>query len=203
MRGTTHLAAGLAAGALILNKAPLHYDIKSTSMFLAAAGISALIPDIDIKTSFIRRKIDTFSVPAGLFIIPVLLFFLLLYRFIPVIFMVLFIGYVIAGYLTPHRTFTHSFWGLLTYLIAVKAAFPFLLLPALAGYVSHILLDLLTMSGIEPLYPLKYNVGLRLVKSGGIIDHILGTLFIVFFIVFYHNFSHISGLYHYNFWFLK
>lgn len=199
MRGITHLTAGLAAGAIILNKTSFysaalktvpefsHYKMLPL-LFLSVAGISAIMPDIDIKNSLIRRKLDIGPVPTGIFIIPVLLFILASTGYIRLLSAILLTIYAITGYLTPHRTFTHSLFGSIMYIVSWLFVFPspalsfLLFVGATVGYLSHILLDLLTVSGINFFYPLDLNVGLRIAKTAGLFDYILMMFFTMLFV---------------------
>ena len=61
------------------------------------------------------------------------------------------------GHLTAHRTFTHSllYVGLLAF--GLSRISPMLLVPALAGGVSHLALDTLNKKSVPWLYPIDRN----------------------------------------------
>jgi len=68
-----------------------------------------------------------------------------------------------AAKLLSHRGFTHSLAGMLVFVALIQAA----LLAAgiqtsiaafMYGYLSHLMIDAITVKGIEPFYPLKIRV---------------------------------------------
>jgi inner membrane protein len=78
-----------------------------------------------------------------------------------------------------HRGFLHSFvacvlFSLLIGFFTYWGAFGFFV-----GYLSHLLLDSLTFSGVALFWPLKFKVK-GFVKSGGLVDDVLfGVLTVV------------------------
>jgi len=90
---------------------------------------------------------------------------------------------------TKHRGVLHSFivGGLLSLIIggvSLWAGFGFFV-----GYISHLFLDCLTVSGVALFWPLKFKIK-GFVRSGGIIEQVvfvlllLGNIFVVGKIVF-------------------
>jgi inner membrane protein len=80
--------------------------------------------------------------------------------------------------LIGHRTFIHSVWpwALLFLLI-----YPFSIDVALGigvGYLTHLLLDALTRSGVQPFYPFPYKVRGPL-KTGGIVENACAVAMII------------------------
>ncbi len=88
-------------------------------------------------------------------------------------------GLCVAGYLTRHRSFTHSVFGLALMTGAVWAVFEPLALPFACGMVSHVVLDLLNAQPVRLLYPAKHGFCLRLFKANGIADAMLLTAGVV------------------------
>ncbi|MCL6557256.1 MAG: metal-dependent hydrolase [Firmicutes bacterium] len=152
MTGRTHAAAGAFLGALS------GAVFSSPEAGAVTGAVAALLPDIDHPGSTIGRKIP---------VIPVIL-------------------EATAG----HRTVTHTLW----FCFAVAAGFGFLAnwlagfglpaggfllaLPALAGSLSHLALDALTRSGVEPLAPLNGWHPRGRVVTGSFTDSFL--VFLVF-----------------------
>ncbi|MBN8594795.1 MAG: metal-dependent hydrolase [Anaerolineae bacterium] len=152
MMGHSHLLIGMAAG---LGAAYLLPAPVAPLEMVAIAGFTALLPDIDHPHGTIRRKIP--------FIDDLLLFWL------------------------PHRGLTHTIAavagvavicnllhtaGVLSVNLAVAAVF---------GYISHLLADLMTISGLKVWWPLSdetYHLwpGLR---TGGLTEQFICLLVVV------------------------
>ncbi|HUW65868.1 MAG TPA: metal-dependent hydrolase [Spirochaetia bacterium] len=124
MMGRTHLLAGAAVGALVFPANPL--------LGMVAAGVAALLPDIDSPGSTMGRKV--WPVAATL-----------------------------RG-TVGHRTLTHTVW--FCGLVAVLGAFVgsrlhlAVMMMALAGFLgsaSHLVLDGLTVSGVQPFLPAAWH----------------------------------------------
>jgi membrane-bound metal-dependent hydrolase YbcI (DUF457 family) len=177
MTGKTHLAGGFAAGALLswagtqlpllANALPSTVDIAGAAVPAAVPGIAvamvaALLPDIDEPQSLIanssnavkrrlgrgRRGVDRSARQSAGVLLTVTQWITtglaMLIR-------------VLAG---GHRGATHMLLitvalGAGTYFLGAAIGFPSLWLWFTAGYLSHLLLDMLTPSGLELLWPLS------------------------------------------------
>ncbi len=139
MTGRTHLVGGVASlwllTPLTLNSST--GDAGSIGLVAAAAALGALLPDLDARDSLVKRlkigEIAPFALPA-----------LLLYRTL------------------GHRGLLHSALGLL--LAALVAGLPLSVWLGwsaggglMLGYLSHLLLDACTPSGIPLRYPNKHR----------------------------------------------
>lgn len=71
---------------------------------------------------------------------------------------IVFIALWIAGFLSDHRTFTHSLTALAAYSIAVVLIHPPLLVGFAAAYLSHLILDILNKKKVPILYPLNFGI---------------------------------------------
>lgn len=165
MKGTTHLAFGLASS-LYLAPEIITYAGSgginapcSFTLIMCGTLIGSLIPDIDSPRSKIGRKVP---VPSHL-----------------------------IGFFIGHRTLFHSlvipaFLSILTYILKEMESaslFPVLFLVGSIdlGYILHIILDSLTKEGVPLLYPFSDRYfGLKLVREGGIIDYLLGFILFAF-----------------------
>lgn len=135
MMAATHVLAGVAAwtGGCMLAGVP------AEPAALTAAGLGALLPDIDHPQSWFGRRVRAVSVPIAL----------------------------VFG----HRGITHSLLALVVCLAgllllgrdAVAA-------PVIVGYVSHLLCDSMTVGGVPLLWPWRRNFGLRLVRTGSVVE---------------------------------
>ena len=164
MKGTTHLASGLAGSVYF---APAIVDYAGSigvsapySSLLIVCGmlIGSLLPDIDTPKSKIGRKVPVTSHLLGFFI--------------------------------GHRTLFHSlavpvFLSILTFWVKRMGSvslFPVLFLvgSVTLGYILHIILDSFTKEGVPLLYPFSdHCFGFKLVREGGVIDYLLGFVLFV------------------------
>ncbi|ACM61514.1 inner membrane protein [Caldicellulosiruptor bescii] len=114
---------------------------SALSLEVAVAGISALLPDIDHPDSLLGRKIKPIS--------------------------------WLINKLLGHRTITHSldFAIGLCVVVLLSSNFSYWAWMFVLGYMSHLILDSLTLSGIK-LSMLRQNstIGFKLVKTGGVED---------------------------------
>lgn len=139
----THIAGGLALGYIAFNNiAMLNVDISdSKSLIIVTSGLmlGSLFPDIDHRNSYLSRKVKPIS--------------------------------CITSKIFRHREFTHSIVGtiLMSYLFYLLLG-KFNINPIYAnvfikaftiGIISHILLDMMTVSGVVLFYPL-YKKKVRL-----------------------------------------
>lgn len=78
-----------------------------------------------------------------------------------------------------HRNFWHSLLAALLLFLAFSSFLPqhFAVL-VLAGYLSHLLLDMLTPAGVPLFYPFTKRFSIPLTKTGGLIEYLfLGVMF--------------------------
>ena len=84
----------------------------------------------------------------------------------------------IFNFFVKHRGITHSFTFLaivsLLFLLSFKEIRP----PFVLAYSLHLFLDALTLTGIMPLYPLKFRIKGK-IKTGGIIETVLFVCFVL------------------------
>lgn len=147
-----HAAAGAMSGVLVAKT----YGLEDPVGIAVAGGIgmfTGLLPDIDHYRSKLGRLIPLISGPI----------------------------YLTFG----HRTITHSILGLVLMTViggVVGGAYGASLVAA--GVVSHLLVDGISHSsryygrgnaGVPLLWPLPRRFGLRLVRVGGIVEHLVVT----------------------------
>lgn len=126
----THLAMGLAAGYMVAGPDPVS---------LTAAGIAALLPDLDHSGSYAGRRAPVLSTMVRISF--------------------------------GHRGALHSLVAAAAAALAVGlAGGPALALAAGAGYLAHLLGDLLTPSGVPLLWPWPGRVRVPLVRTGGLLE---------------------------------
>lgn len=152
----THVLAGASAGLLIAGHGA---DLKTMVISAGVASVGALLPDIDSPHSKIGRKVP---------ILPKLLT-------------------ITVG----HRGLLHSLPGavLVSLLMAAMAkiflpgTFTDLLALVMAGYLSHLFMDLLTSRGCPLLWPLPIRFRLPIIHTGSLTERLVvfpttGVIFI-------------------------
>lgn len=190
MMGKTHMLGGLAAGVgSVLATKYLFPDTRMEpvleSSFILCSTVSARLPDVDEKNSTVGRKL--IAIPITLFILKVFLFLIEMVS----------IGSFRKKVKTTRKALNHRgifhwliTWGILSILAAVAGLILYLcfrsteyqaIIPLLLsvltgfiiGYLSHIMLDLIS-GRIQLLAPFnKKYYGIRLIKSGSIVETIL------------------------------
>lgn len=126
------------------------------SLPVAVAGISALLPDIDHPDSLLGRKIKPIS--------------------------------WLINKLLGHRTITHSldFAIGLCIVVLLSSNFAYWAWMFVLGYISHLLLDSLTRTGIKlSMFQQNSTIGIKLVRTGGVVDTLifLASLLVLSFLV--------------------
>jgi inner membrane protein len=177
MLGYTHIAIALTSAAIVI-KTP-----EQLIPGLAAAAAGSLLPDIDTPGSTLRYHLHKHT---GILLFPVLTAagcLLLKHGYFSLYSFVLYLTYIILAFLLPHRTFTHSILGFAAFMSVFSGMHWYILLPAAAGYGTHLLADLLTPAGIPVFYPLSKNFKIPLVRTGSISDILTGTIFWAAFVV--------------------
>ncbi len=169
----THLAVGIAASLLIIQ--PDTY--QECALALMGGALGGIAPDIDTFKS--RTRIDNVishtaaaAIAAGALICD-WYFNLGIYRYLQAHTSPLMIGglaYVILliiGFYSPHRGFTHSLLGMALFTAAISAIYPPIAGAYIAGFASHITLDLFNRKHVRLLYPLKKGISFNLCYASG------------------------------------
>ena len=121
-------------------------DPKSALISAGVAGVAALLPDLDTPQSELGRHLKFISEPTKM-----------IFR---------------------HRGALHSIlaaFGLSMLLLPflLHHQYNFLYMPVLIGYLSHLALDALNPEGVPFLWPLHTKFKIPLVKTGGILEHLI------------------------------
>jgi inner membrane protein len=177
MLGRTHLAIGLAATAVIL-KNPTQLPIS-----LTVAAASALLPDIDTPNSMLRYQLKRYT---GVLTFPALIaagYFLFKYKCFSLLSLILYLTYIVLAFVGPHRGFTHSLAGFMFFTLILFTSNKTIILPAIIGYSTHLVADLLTPSGVPLLYPYNKSFKIPLVRTGSLLDISIGLTFTFIFVV--------------------
>jgi inner membrane protein len=171
MLGRTHTAIALAATALTIK------DPAQLPVSLAVAAASSLLPDIDTPDSMLRHQLNKYT---GILTFPALItagYFLFKYKYFSLPGLILYLIYLVLAFIGPHRGFTHSLAGFSIFIIILFVSDKAIILPAIIGYCTHLAADLLTSSGIPLLYPYNKSFKIPLVRTGSLLDILIGLAF--------------------------
>lgn len=156
MRYKTHLVGGLLLGCVTASKVTGDSASMVKAVFIAGSVAGSLFPDIDHKGSYLGRRARIAS--------------------------------TITSSVFGHRGAFHSpfFIGGLTFLLymlsrlfVVSSLIKYIFIGFYVGNLSHIFLDMLTVSGVPIFYPLsKKKVSLVGVKTGGTGELVVFTLMV-------------------------
>lgn len=187
MTGKTHVAIGLALGLTLSFKQPFENQLA----IVAASTIGALIPDLDHPKGELNQKLLLYNNNffKTLFYLGLGLIFLYLYSQKNNI-LFIFIGFfsISLGF-AKHRGFTHSLIGLASFIgIVALSSYSYglsiIYKGFVLGYISHLILDLLTPKGIRLFFPLKINTSLPLtVKNNSFAEKLIFSLFSIYSIL--------------------
>lgn len=181
MMGKTHISVGIAA-ALIASQAT---GADGVAIAVAGGAAGGILPDFDLQSSpKLREPPHTQVIVLALVVAslivdvvnrgPMMTAVLGSSQSSLVTGAALFIGALFFGMRTAHRTFTHSILGTLVMGAAVSLICPPLTVAFVAGFVSHIALDLLNKKSIQLFYPLKAGkFALRWFYADGIANRVL------------------------------
>ncbi len=190
MTGKTHSAVGLATGigVVYLGGADSWIDVIAT---VAVSFVASLLPDIDAEESKIQSMLlpemsrkGRIAIYLGIAVLLFSLFAIVPNTPLWVLLLGIFFGIVPFA---PHRTVTHSLVMVLYLGWIVHQISPELMWPFVAGYLSHLITDALTVSGIPFFWPLSTKISLSKIgiriKTGSMTDQWVGHVaFILFFL---------------------
>lgn len=148
MKGSTHLSAGILCGIMTVSTMK---EIPPSEAFtiVSLSAVGSLLPDLDNSWSYIGRKFTA-------------------------------IAWLIQ-HLIGHRTALHSavFWGALStvaYTIMPMSLKIFVVALSI-GIISHLILDAMTVSGIQLFWPLwTRRFRLTHARTGGLLDFCIATI---------------------------
>ncbi len=175
MLGKTHMVVGIAASLAVTMPEKVTYVIMATG----AGAIGALISDIDVETSSSHKDANriVFATVAITIVSLILEYFAgfgiidnvrqdsVLFRM--VVGALLFVGICAFGKEQPHRSFMHSILALLLLDFSLALIYTPIVPYFTAGFISHIVLDLLNKKKVKLFYPLKKGICFNLFKAGG------------------------------------
>jgi len=184
MQGKTHLVTGTALALFLLCP-------SERGALVAGAGVAAIgsvISDIDEDHS----KSHSGTVKTGAVLIGIICILILLDRVLKLdllgyvrsmeamsspgsVALICLVLLICFGILSPHRSFMHSFIGMVLTGLCVRGLLPELYVYYLIGFASHLLLDFFNKKGEMLFYPLRARFCIGICRAGGFVDSVLFT----------------------------
>lgn len=190
MTGKTHGAIGLATGVgmVYVTGANSWWDVV---LSITISFFASLLPDMDAEQSMLQnmllpglsRRVRS-AIYLGVALLMGMMYVLVPQTPLWVLFIGIFFGIVVFA---PHRTVTHSLLMVIYLGVTVHQISPEWMWIFIAGYLSHLIADALTVSGIPFFWPLptKFSlsqIGIR-IKTGNAVDQWMGVGFIGLFLL--------------------
>lgn len=162
MMGKTHVSVGVATALLVTQPVTL----EGFSAAVIGGAIGGIISDMEVRSNpKFRDALHARFIALGLtvvfLLVDVITQGLIITSFLEnntlrlITGSAILIALVIFGRSTSHRTFTHSLLGLISLSAGVWLLCPPLTTAFVAGFISHVLLDLLNKQPIQIFYPIK------------------------------------------------
>lgn len=173
MMGKTHLTIGMASSLTVSFLAVKPNNISDFLVVLAGGAIGGVLADVDIldddyEHDALIGQVLGFLILASVIVIDYLCklgvcdFVITSNKILSIIAGVVFLALYIIGFISDHRTFTHSLLAMVLFSGCFAVIYPRLGFSVLIGYASHLLLDLLNKKEVPLLYPLKKGICFRL-----------------------------------------
>ena len=197
MNAWVHASFGTAlATGMAVNMTAMHgHDKLMLPMYVGAVIVGSVLPDIDASGEgtakrYFRHIIAFLFVTAAVILIYAKQkhminfvqenFVRLLFTHVGIGFVLLLI-FTIIGYFSPHRGYTHRWYGALTFCFAWCLIFGWTsTLWFGTGFLAHQYLDMLNKKKVEWLYPLHWDFSCHLCKTNGVLPTVIGSFSVVF-----------------------
>jgi inner membrane protein len=180
--GRTHIAIGLMTAAIIINPP----DLKFAAVCAGVTAFSSILPDVDHPNGLLRRISGITPKPLNI-IAYFLVLFWFIYKFqLSTVGVVVLTAATAVSLFMPHRSFTHSFLGLIVFSSGIYLTFKPFFLPFTIGYLMHLIADYFTKSGMQLYFPFGQNEKFGLVSTGSVEDDLIGMVSMIGFFIIAH-----------------
>lgn len=178
MMGKTHVTVGIASAGIVAALAlPEQSGLSVAFSTVVGGGLGGVAADIDIVDNDYKHDALIGQMLAlGLTVLTLIgdkifdtgiIEAISQHKIIATIGIVAYLILMIIGFQSDHREYTHSILALILCSVAVGMIyFPFVPF-YVAGYSSHLLIDLLNKKGIQLFYPLKCRLCLKMCYAKG------------------------------------
>lgn len=168
MMSKTHLTIGIASSLAIVNPTTL----TGCAMSVIVGSVGGVLADNDILDNdyhsdaligqLLAFGISAFTLVIDYFFKLGICNYVVNHKTMSIIAGIVFCITYFVGFMSNHRTFTHSFLALGIYATSIYIVYPTALIGFSVAYFSHLLLDLLNKKKIPLLYPIKGGICLKL-----------------------------------------
>lgn len=173
MMGKTHVAIGTFSALLLLQPT----TVPECALAIAGGALGGVTADIDTvgndyKHDALIGQLLSLAIAGSMILCNfisdggVIREILNTNRTIIIIGAVAYLVLLIKGYLSDHRTFTHSFLAAILFTLAIGLIYTPISASYFVGYLSHLFMDVLNKKDVPLLYPLKKGVCLKLCYAG-------------------------------------
>ena len=185
MLGRTHFFIGITTALAIFEPSSLPILVAGTG----AAAMGGILPDIDAGTSGASREtekiIGVCTAAVSLIILADYFFHIGIYQSLMsrsstsrvIAGIAAFLLLCVIGRRTHHRSFMHSFAAMILFCLCVNVIFPQITCYFAAGYLSHLLTDLLNRQWELLLWPSKRGFSLKMFRSDGVVNWLMFVAF--------------------------
>ncbi len=180
MLGKTHVSVGISTALLVTHPS----TVSGVIVAVAGGALGGWICDIDVCES---DEEEGFGVGLIFMIIDVVAalgidhwlgngicdYMVESWNYLKIIPILIFIGLCIYGIASSHRTFTHSIVALIAFSFLIKFICDPFRIPFVAGFISHVVLDLFNKRGIQLFFPFKAGIAFHACDSDGSANRII------------------------------
>lgn len=180
MKNRTHRIMGAAAALAVVQP----HTLLGCALAATAGAMGGAVSDIDLLWQQSARAVLRRTLEAGLLLAGLVLLELFAQAGVGAILLALIgpgwrpglamlAGLLVLGFFSEHRSFTHSLLGMALFSAALHLIAPEQAGAFMAGFASHLVLDLLNRAPLRLLFPLRAGCTLRLVAADGLADMLL------------------------------
>ncbi len=190
MMSKTHLTMGMATSLAVALFATQPQNLSNTLVALAGGAIGGVLADVDtVNNDYKHDALIGQLLGFGMLALATVIDYYMKLGMCDhvlssnIVFSIVagiaFFAIYIAGFISEHRTFTHSLLAMGLFSGCFALVFPRLGLAVLIGYVSHLLLDLLNKKDVPLLYPYKKGICFKLCyasKTANLVFMLIGFI---------------------------
>jgi len=160
MMGKTHIAIGIATSMIVFHPT----DAQSCIIAVTGGALGGTVADVDIlkndykHDAFIAQTLAIVIAAVSLSIdyilnLGVCNFIISRNLIISIVGFIAYMILYVIGFISTHRTITHSLLSLILFSIAIRLSCPMLTPAYVVGYLSHLFLDIMNKKKVPVFYP--------------------------------------------------
>ncbi len=178
MMSKTHLTIGMATSLAISSFVLQSQSLEDALIALGGGAVGGVLADIDtVKNDYNHDALIGQLLAFGIFVLVIVIDWYLklnMYSYMigqnkikTIIAGIIFLVLYIIGFVTEHRSFTHSLLAMCLFAGCFALAYTQMGVAILLGYASHLILDLLNKKNVPLLYPMNHGICLKLCYASG------------------------------------